>query len=109
MPKSSSVPKTSSSSGNHIYKRESPSSDDVKPSVPSSSIKKQSSSPNSNRRPWTNNEFLQLFEHVVKHGASGKKVWETAVEGRTANQSYLAWLHTLSPFLKAAIETRKGR
>jgi len=42
-------------------------------------------------RGWSNNELVKLFETVAKAGA-GKKVWEGAVEGRTPNQCYQAWM-----------------
>lgn len=42
---------------------------------------------------WTSEELVNLFRHVSKNGTqSGKRGWEVAVPGRTANQSYQAWL-----------------
>ncbi|WWC58268.1 uncharacterized protein I303_100806 [Kwoniella dejecticola CBS 10117] len=108
MPKST---KTPISTGSKPYKRESHSpSQDIKPNPSiSPSPKKNQNTVAGKRRPWTSDELLQLFEHVIKHGAAGKKVWESAVEGRTANQAYLAWQQTLAPFLRGAIETRRGK
>ncbi|WRT63717.1 uncharacterized protein IL334_000640 [Kwoniella shivajii] len=59
---------------------------------------------NIGNRKWTPDELIQLFEYVSKHGTSlGKNGWENAVPGRTANQSYQAWLQTLTPFIKKSI------
>ncbi|WVW81945.1 hypothetical protein I302_103948 [Kwoniella bestiolae CBS 10118] len=107
MPKTPNTPKSTS------LKPYTPSPsplNDTKPTIttPKSKTPTGGSSP-SNRRPWSNEEFTQLFDHVMKNGAAGKKVWESAVQGRTANQAYLAWQQTLAPFLRAAIETRRGR
>lgn len=41
-------------------------------------------------RPWTGEEYVALFNHVVKHGAR-KATLGTAVDGRNGNQAYLAW------------------
>ncbi|WWC99345.1 hypothetical protein V866_006246 [Kwoniella sp. B9012] len=109
MPK---TPRTPTSSCHAPYHQPSSPLEDNKPTfdtAKSSKMSKSSSGEPSSRRPWTNDEFLQLFEHVMKNGAGGKKVWESAVESRTANQAYLAWQQTLAPFLRSAIETRRGR
>lgn len=41
--------------------------------------------------PWTNDDYIQLFDKVAKAGMS-RPTWEGAVEGRTPNQCYQAWL-----------------
>ncbi|WOO84667.1 uncharacterized protein LOC62_06G008184 [Vanrija pseudolonga] len=43
---------------------------------------------NKDKRPWTAAEYLALFEHVTKHGATR---FEDAVPGRTRNQCYKAF------------------
>jgi hypothetical protein len=59
---------------------------------PKKKTKKEPSSGDSGKkRAWTSEEYLQLFEKVSKAGG-GIKTWEGAVEGRTANQCYQAWL-----------------
>ncbi|WWD09070.1 hypothetical protein V865_007190 [Kwoniella europaea PYCC6329] len=105
MPK---TPRSPTSSSYAPYHQPSSPLEDIKPNSNAAKSPKKSRT-SSGRQPWTNHELLQLFEHVMKNGAGGKKVWESAVEGRTANQAYLAWQQTLAPFLRSAIETRRGR
>lgn len=40
---------------------------------------------------WTNAEYVQLWESVNAHGTHGNAAFESAVPGRTRNQSYQAW------------------
>lgn len=42
------------------------------------------------RSAWTGDEYLALFEHIVKHGTR-RGGMAGAVPGRTPNQSYMAW------------------
>ncbi|OCF59507.1 hypothetical protein L486_02174 [Kwoniella mangroviensis CBS 10435] len=82
MPK---TPRTPTSSFHAPYDQPSSPLEDCKPTLDSAKSPKKTKSTSgelSSRRPWTNDEFLQLFEHVIQ---------------------------TLAPFLRSAIETRRGR
>ncbi|WWD22434.1 hypothetical protein CI109_106925 [Kwoniella shandongensis] len=64
----------------------------------------------SDRKPWTHEELIQLFEYDSKSGSSmGMRAWGNAVEGKTANQSYQTWKQTLSPWIKKAIAAKGGK
>ncbi len=47
------------------------------------------------RGPWSGEEYVQLFDHVMAHGA-GSKSFAVAVPGRSVNQAAMAWryVHT---------------
>ncbi|KAL7418829.1 hypothetical protein Q5752_006513 [Cryptotrichosporon argae] len=64
---------------------------------------KTAKSPRAKGTAWTTDEYLALYAHVTKHG---KREWDAAVPGRTANQSYQSWLKTLDPMLKKSVAER---
>jgi hypothetical protein len=97
MPRTPKTPKSSTdikpyikSSASHSPQPLSPTA--ISPKTPKKKSKKESATNGSGqKRPWTSEEYLHLFEKVIKAGG-GIKTCEGAVEGRTANQCYQAWL-----------------
>ncbi|CAK9779389.1 unnamed protein product [Cutaneotrichosporon oleaginosum] len=73
-----------------------PSSDDEKPQVKGKRKRASGPSAKATARAWTGEEYAQLFEHVVAHGANSKSFAE-AVPGRTKQQSSMAWRQVVRP------------
>ncbi|GMK58509.1 hypothetical protein CspeluHIS016_0505410 [Cutaneotrichosporon spelunceum] len=48
------------------------------------------------RRPWTGDEYVQLFDRVMAHG-TGSKSFAAAVPGRSSNQAAMAWRDVVRP------------
>jgi hypothetical protein len=67
------------------------SEEDVKPAKPAPKRRTAPSRTGAGvRGPWSGEEYVQLFDHVMANGA-GSKSFAVAVPGRSANQAAMAW------------------